>query len=112
MANILITGITGLIGSHLSEELSNLGHTIYGVTRRIYSKANYETVLVDLASDWKISDLPTNIDVIYHLAQSDKFRDFPAGAPDVFQVNINSTAKLLDYAKKIDVYCFQMLLRH
>ena len=53
MANILITGITGLIGSHLSEELSNLGHTIYGVTRRIYSKANYETVVVDLSSDWK-----------------------------------------------------------
>ncbi|MDG1326166.1 MAG: NAD(P)-dependent oxidoreductase [Opitutales bacterium] len=106
MANILITGITGLIGSHLSEELSNLGHTLYGVTRRIYNKANYEPVLVDLSSDWKISELPTNIDVIYHLAQSDKFRDFPAGAPDVFQVNINSTAKLLDYAKKISVRSF------
>ena len=106
MANILITGITGLIGSHLSEELSNLGHTLYGVTRRIYNKANYEPVLVDLSSDWEISELPTNIDVIYHLAQSDKFRDFPAGAPDVFQVNINSTAKLLDYAKKSGVKNF------
>ena len=106
MSNILITGITGLLGSHLSVELSNLGHTLYGVTRRIYNKANYEPVLVDLSSDWEISELPTNIDVIYHLAQSDKFRDFPAGAPDVFQVNINSTAKLLDYAKKSGVASF------
>ena len=106
MANILITGITGLLGSHLSEELSKLGHTIYGVTRRIYSKANYETVVVDLSSDWKTNELPTKIDVIYHLAQSDKFRDFPAGAPDVFQVNINSSAKLLDYAKKAGVKSF------
>ena len=106
MSNILITGITGLLGSHLSVELSNLGHTIYGVSRRIYSKANYETVVVDLSSDWKISELPTKIDVIYHLAQSDKFRDFPAGAPDVFQVNINSTSKLLDYAKKAGVKSF------
>lgn len=106
MSNILITGITGLLGSHLSVELSNLGHTLYGVTRRIYNKANYEPVLVDLSSDWEISELPTNIDVIYHLAQSDKFRDFPAGAPDVFQVNINSTAKLLDYATKSGVASF------
>ena len=106
MANILITGINGLIGGRLCEELSNLGHNIYGVSRRIYSKANYESVVIDLSSDWKISELPTNIDVIYHLAQSDKFRDFPAGATDVFQVNINSTAKLLDYAKKTDAKSF------
>jgi UDP-glucose 4-epimerase len=106
MANILITGITGLLGSHLSEELSKLGHTIYGVTRRPCSKSSYKAVVIDLSSDWKISELPTNIDVIYHLAQSDKFRDFPAGAPDVFQVNINSTAKLLDYATKSGVASF------
>jgi nucleoside-diphosphate-sugar epimerase len=106
MANILITGITGLMGRHLSEELSNLGHNIYGVTRRIYSKANYESVVIDMSSEWNISELPTNIDVIYHLAQSDKFRDFPTGAIDVFQVNINSTAKLLDYAKGNNVQSF------
>ena len=103
MAKILITGITGLIGRHLSEELSNLGHNIYGVTRRPCSKSSYKAVVIDLSSDWKISELPTNIDVIYHLAQSDKFRDFPAGAQDIFQVNINSTAKLLDYAKKTGI---------
>ena len=106
MSNILITGVTGLVGSHLSKELSKLGHNIYGVIRRLYRKTNYEAVVVDLSSDWKISELPSNIDVVYHLAQSEKFRKFPAGAPDVFQVNINSTAKLLDYAKKIGVRSF------
>jgi len=63
-------------------------------------------VVVDLSSDWKIRELPTNIDVINHLAQSDKFRDFPAGAPDIFQVNINSTAMLLDYVQKSGVKIF------
>ena len=106
MSNILITGVTGLVGSHLSKELSKLGHNIYGLTRRHYRKTNYEAVVVDLSSDWKISELPSNIDVVYHLAQSEKFRKFPAGAPDVFQVNINSTAKLLDYATKSGVASF------
>lgn len=105
MANILITGITGLLGSHLSEELLKFGHNVYGVTRSI-SKASYETVNIDLSTDWKISELPANIDVIYHLAQSDKFRDFPSGAPDVFQVNVNSTAKLLNYCRQSGVKKF------
>jgi len=105
MANILITGITGLLGSHLSEELFKFGHHVYGVTRSI-SKASYETVNIDLSTDWKISELPANIDVIYHLAQSDKFRDFPSGAPDVFQVNVNSTAKLLNYCRQSGVKKF------
>ena len=106
MSNILITGVNGLLGSHLSKELYNLGHTIYGVTRRIYNKANYETVVADLTSDWKISKLPTKIDVIYHLAQSDRFREFPDGAMDVFNVNIQSTAKLLEYARNSGVTKF------
>lgn len=105
MANILITGITGLLGSHLSEELFKFGHNVYGVTRSI-SKASYETVNIDLSTDWKISELPANIDAIYHLAQSDKFRDFPSGAPDVFQVNVNSTAKLLNYCRQSGVEKF------
>ena len=106
MANILITGITGLLGSHLSEELSKLGHTIYGVTRRPCSKSSYKAVVIDLSSDWKISELPNNIDVIYHLAQSDKFREFPDGAMDVFNVNIQSTAKLLEYARTTGIKKF------
>jgi len=105
MANILITGITGLLGSHLSEELLKFGHNVYGVTRSI-SKATYETVNIDLSTDWKISELPAKIDAIYHLAQSDKFRDFPSGAPDVFQVNVNSTAKLLNYCRQTGVKKF------
>ena len=105
MHNVLITGVTGLLGNHLSERLTSLGYNVYGLTRE-NSIANYESVKIDLSSDWKISELPTNIDVIYHLVQSNKFRDFPASAPDVFQVNINSTAKLLNYAKNTGVKNF------
>jgi UDP-glucose 4-epimerase len=105
MHNVLISGVTGLVGMHLSERLTRLGCNVYGITRK-NTIAKYESVYIDLSSDWKISELPTNIDVIYHLVQSNKFRDFPASAPDVFQVNINSTAKLLNYAKNTGVKNF------
>ena len=49
---------------------------------------------------------PSQVDVIFHLAQSEKFRDFPNGALDVFQLNINATAKFLDYAKSNNVQSF------
>jgi nucleoside-diphosphate-sugar epimerase len=105
MPNVLITGVTGLVGNHLSERLTKLGCNVYGLTRE-NSNANYESVNIDLSSNWNIGELPTNIDVIFHLAQSGKFREFPNEATDVFQVNINSTAKLLDYSKKSGVRSF------
>ena len=55
---------------------------------------------VDFSSDWSISSLPSKIDAVIHLAQSANFRDFPNSALDVFKVNIQSTAQLLDYAKR------------
>ena len=33
-----------------------------------------------------------------HLAQSPRYRDFPEGALDVFEVNVGSTQRLLDWA--------------
>ena len=106
MTNILITGATGLIGTHLVDELQKSGHNLFGVTRGGSVSGNFENVKIDLSTNWNISALPSKIDIIYHLAQSDKFRDFPNGAPDMFQVNINSTAKLLDYAIKSGVKKF------
>ena len=54
--------------------------------------------LIDFAADWSIDSLPAKVDAVIHLAQSGKFRDFPGSALDVFRVNIEATARLLDYA--------------
>lgn len=57
--------------------------------------------VADLSTVWDIECLPSQLDTIIHLAQSPKFRDFPNSALDVFKVNIESTARLLDFAKRI-----------
>jgi nucleoside-diphosphate-sugar epimerase len=54
---------------------------------------------VDLSTDWNTGRLPKKIDVVIHLAQSPKYKDFPDSALDVFNTNLKTTAILLDYAK-------------
>ena len=61
---------------------------------------------LDLSQNWSTDKLPRDFDVIIHLAQSSKFRNFPENALDVFNVNINTTAKLLDFAKNNSISKF------
>jgi nucleoside-diphosphate-sugar epimerase len=43
--------------------------------------------------------LPEGVDIVVHLAQSAHYRSFPEHAIDVFNVNVASTARLLDWAR-------------
>jgi nucleoside-diphosphate-sugar epimerase len=58
---------------------------------------------VDLSSDWDISVLPIKCDLIIHLAQSNNYKDFPSAALEVFNVNLASTLKLLDYGRWMEI---------
>jgi nucleoside-diphosphate-sugar epimerase len=99
LKNILITGCNGLIGNALVETLNqNSDLTIFGIGR--CTKVDLNIIKIDLSKEWKDELLPKKIDVVIHLAQSEKFRDFPESANEVFQVNTLSTLKLLEYARK------------
>jgi nucleoside-diphosphate-sugar epimerase len=50
--------------------------------------------------------LPHHVDTIIHLAQSKLYRQFPDGAKDIFDINIQSTFRLLEYARQAGVECF------
>jgi nucleoside-diphosphate-sugar epimerase len=100
MANVLITGASGLIGSRLVLSLEPCD-VVYAISRSGPVPGASHTVPVDLAKPWSIDVLPGNIDVVVHLAQSESFRQFPLQAEDVFNVNTLSTIKLLDYARHV-----------
>ena len=101
---ILITGASGLIGSHLVRTF-RAGEEVYAVSRSD-NLPEVKTVDVDLAAEWSIDDLPRDIDVVVHLAQSEHYREFPERAEDIFAVNTLSTLKLLDYARSTGVKQF------
>ncbi|MDU9404606.1 NAD(P)-dependent oxidoreductase [Pseudomonas sp. zfem004] len=97
---ILITGAAGLLGSQAIRFFSQ-NHDVHAIVHNPVAEpidgVTYHSV--DLSSDFDASGLPGQIDAVLHLAQSSKFRDFPAQALDVFNVNVAALAKLLDYAR-------------
>jgi UDP-glucose 4-epimerase len=99
----LITGCCGLIGSHLIRYLQQ-DHELFLCGRnlnRIAGSLNgdrHQLMEGDLRDERFYSTFPKSIDHIVHLAQSEHFRSFPEKAAEVFDVNVLSTARLLEYA--------------
>ncbi len=96
---ILLTGASGLLGSRfLDEEHGNFELHAVVRRRRLPEVPDVHYHLVDFSGAWSSDDLPKSVEAVVHLAQSLHFRDFPGQALDVFRVNVESTARLLDFA--------------
>lgn len=107
MKNVIITGVTGLVGSFLLPEILKKDYKVFVISKSNNALPDSVTRLpIDLSEDWDESLLPDKADIIIHLAQSENFRDFPGKAKDVFYVNTLSTLKLADYACKAGVKTF------
>lgn len=98
---ILLTGATGLLG-HRVAAISPSNCRLVSISRNpcIGLPRHVEHLAVDLTDPNFGMQLPARIDCIIHLAQSRRFREFPQGVADVFSVNTQSTAILLDHAVK------------
>lgn len=99
---ILITGATGLLGYHAIECLQDF-YDVHAVVRsvpdsRLNNRIQYHSI--DFSGTWSTRELPKKINTVIHLAQSAHFRKFPEMALDIFRVNVDSTARLLDYARQ------------
>lgn len=95
----LITGSTGYIGSRLSRFLEEL--------------PDWRVIRVDRTSGYDFSvpgwarRLPEErVDVVFHLAQSRRYREFPEGATDMLRVNVASTLELAEWARSHHVKSF------
>lgn len=96
---VLITGSTGYIGRNLLQYL--------------HQEAGVECLCADRTHGYDLSvtgwtdRLPDReIDLVFHLAQSRRYREFPDGAKDMFAVNLSSTAELLEWSRTHGVKTF------
>lgn len=107
---ILITGASGLVGSHLTDKLLAQGEYELFLTVRSekVELQKYQTnkIIIDFATEWDVKILPQDLYAIIHLCQADNFRDFPNRASEIFCINTLSTQKLIDFASKNKVTHF------
>jgi UDP-glucose 4-epimerase len=105
----LLTGGTGFTGRSLLRALAARGDTVYALCRPDGASPEplegIETIVQDLVAPLG-DELPREIDAVVHLAQSRRYREFPAGAGDVFEVNANATVRLLQWAREAGAGAF------
>ena len=106
---ILVTGCSGFVGSFLARRLVERSHELFCVVRSGAEVPLGQAVPWDAAETLPESSFPRDIDVVIHLAQSRKFRSFPADAPEMFGVNVRMTAELLNWAARTGVKQFVLM---
>lgn len=96
----LVTGSSGFIGRRFVD-LAPEGHEVVAVCRDADAvPEGVEAVTADLAEPEFTSALPTDVDVVVHLAQSRQDRDLPQGAGDMVAINVAAAERLLDHARR------------
>jgi UDP-glucose 4-epimerase len=102
---IVVTGVSGFIGSFLAPALAEEGHDVLALARRPESVATRDGVTpveCDLA---RPLDLELGaVDAIVHLAQANV--PLPEGARELFGVNTYGTHELLDWGRRNGVARF------
>jgi UDP-glucose 4-epimerase len=107
----LVTGATGFVGQALLPRLAE-SQEVVALCRRDPQPEAAEHVRwlrQDLARPLDESVLPQRVDAVIHLAQSERYREFPDGAVDMMEVNVASTVRLLDYCHRAGGSCFVLV---
>ena len=106
---VLITGITGFVGSHLSELLLNKGLEIYGIercrsrTENIHSiKDKLKLIKADMRDAHSIEQLISKVepDYIFHLAAQSYVPMSWSAPADTLETNVIGTVNLFEAVRK------------
>ena len=108
----LVTGGTGFIGRHICSELLSEGHEVCAISRHasrerlssLHEFNSFDTIQADLSKESSISKLPSDIDIIFHLASRQP--DEEASLTDYFKGNVKTTETLLDKYVLSDLSAF------
>ncbi|MCG8578369.1 MAG: NAD-dependent epimerase/dehydratase family protein [Bacteroidales bacterium] len=116
---ILVTGATGLVGSHLLNALIKKGEKVRALCRSEESKATVKAIfrhynthgfesiewfMADLMDYFLLKDAMKGVDRIYHCAAMVSFK--PSDRNEMFNINVEGTANLVNAAIELDVKRF------
>ncbi|MBL8377371.1 MAG: NAD(P)-dependent oxidoreductase [Burkholderiales bacterium] len=102
----LVIGASGLVGTALVAAMSGRVDLVGLSRHRAYEGNGYRWICKDLVEGLDAADLPERVDAVVYLAQSEQFRDFPASARNIFEVNTVQLLNALDYSRRAGVKHF------
>ena len=104
--NILITGGSGFIGSHIADKAINAGHNIRILDLKSPHRDGVDFVEGSFMDDLVLEKAIAGMDAVFHIggfSNIDKVKGDPVGA---VELNILGTAKLLNVCRKNNVKRF------
>jgi len=107
--NVLITGSSGFIGSHLAEELVKKGYNVKCLVRKTSNienlkKLGVELVYGELTNKDSLARAVDDVDIVYHLGAV--LGSFNEPKELIWNVNVNGTKNILDESFKHGVKKF------
>jgi UDP-glucose 4-epimerase len=105
---ILVTGGSGFLGSHIADELSNLGHqvSILDLKKSNYLRDDQQQILGDITDATFTNSLLKNFDIVYHLAALADLNEAQNKPSDTVRINVLGTINLLESAKNSNIERF------
>ena len=106
--NILVTGGSGFLGSHVADALSSHGHnvSIFDNKESIYLKSNQSMIIGDLLDPDDVSQALKEKDIVYHYGGISDIDECKTKPLETAQVNIMGTLNLLEASRMNQVKRF------
>jgi len=104
---ILVIGTSGFCASHLIKKISENCVEYYCSSSNLQLVNTRKNIFYfDATKPETIDNLPKKIDILYYMAMSPLYHNFPNNAKDVWDVNVNGLFLILEYARKHGVENF------
>lgn len=108
MADCLVTGGAGFIGSHLTDKLIEGGHSVKVVDNLLLGKEKFvndqaEFFNVDIREEEKLIDIFEDVEVIFHLAAEPRLPLSIESPKETHEINVDGTVNVLEAARKNNV---------
>jgi UDP-glucose 4-epimerase len=106
--NIMVTGGSGFLGSHVADALSDAGHcvTIFDLCESSYLRSDQIMIKGDLMDMDQIAPCLQGMDVVYHFAGIADIEECKGRPLDTARINILGTVQLLEACNKFGIERF------